>query len=321
MRIVRALDHVPAAARGPAVALGNFDGVHRGHQGVLDVTRAVAAKLGAPFGVLTFEPHPRQEFRPQDPPFRLTPLRAKALRLRALGLDALYVARFDRTFSQRTADAFVRDVLVAGMGVRHVVTGEDFAFGHQRRGTAALLQEWGARAGFGVTLVAPVGGADAVKSSRVRALLNDGKPAEAAAMLGDWWRVVGRVRPGDARGRTLGYPTANLLLGDLLRPRFGVYAARATVAGEGKARPAVASLGVRPMFGGIIPLLEVHLFDYAGDLYGRELCIDVIEYLRPEATFTDLPALVRQMDADSARARAVLADPAYAADRFRAATG
>ena len=270
MRILRAIDHVPPAYRGAVVALGNFDGVHRGHQVVLDATREAARRLSVPFGVLTFEPHPRQEFRPQDPPFRLTPFRAKAMRLKALGLDALYVAHFNRAFSQRSAEAFMQGVLADGIGVRHVVAGVDFVFGHQRRGTTALLQEFGARAGFGVTLVPPVGSGGTIKSSRVRQLLAEGNPVDAAAILGDWWRIVGRVRHGDARGRTLGYPTANLHLGDLLRPKFGIYAVRATLRGQ-KPLSGVANLGVRPMFGADRPLLEVNLFDFQGDLYGREL--------------------------------------------------
>lgn len=317
MRLIRSLETPPADARGAAVALGNFDGVHRGHQAVLNAARAAGRQTGAPLGVLTFEPHSRQFFRPADPPFRLTPLRAKVLRLRSLGVDVLYVAHFDQRFAQRTAESFVQDVLVRGLGVRHVAVGEDFVFGHQRRGSAALLRDAGARQGFGVTIVGTVGATATVKSSRVRALLAEGQPLPAAEVLGAWWRVTGVVRHGDARGRQLGYPTANLAMDDLARPRFGIYAVRVQVEGETALRPAVASIGIRPTFGGGRPLFEVHLFDFQGDLYGQHLCVDVVEFLRPELKFNDVDELKRAMAADSARARAVLADPAYAADRFR----
>ena len=317
MRLIRSLETPPADARGAAVALGNFDGVHRGHQAVLNAARAAGRQTGAPLGVLTFEPHSRQFFRPADPPFRLTPLRAKVLRLRSLGVDVLYVAHFDQRFAQRTAESFVQDVLVRGLGVRHVAVGEDFVFGHQRRGSAALLRDAGARQGFGVTIVGTVGATATVKSSRVRALLAEGQPLPAAEVLGAWWRVTGVVRHGEARGRQLGYPTANLAMDDLARPRFGIYAVRVQVEGETALRPAVASIGIRPTFGGGRPLFEVHLFDFQGDLYGQHLCVDVVEFLRPELKFNDVDELKRAMAADSARARAVLADPAYAADRFR----
>ena len=321
MRILRTLQRLAPSLRGAAVAVGNFDGVHRGHLAVLDAARQAARSLGAPLGVLTFEPHPRQLFRPQDPPFRLTQFRGKAMRLREEGVDLCYVANFTRTFSRLSAHAFVEDVLVGALGARHVAVGEDFVFGQGRTGNAILLRDAAQRRGFGLTLVAPAGAGTTTvfKSSAIRVLLTEGRPRDAADVLGAWWRVTGRVRHGDARGRTLGYPTANLALGPLVRPRFGIYAVWATVDGQ-PARPAVANLGIRPMFGADQPLLEVHLFDFDGDLYGRHLCVDVVEYLRPEAKFADLPALVRQMDADSAQARALLAKPENAPDRFHRAT-
>ncbi|MBM3507408.1 MAG: bifunctional riboflavin kinase/FAD synthetase [Alphaproteobacteria bacterium] len=318
MRIVRSLEKPPADARGAAVALGNFDGVHRGHQAVIDAARVAAAKLEVPLGVLTFEPHSRQFFRPDAPPFRITPFRAKVLRLAALGVDLAYVGRFNRRLSLLPAEKFVDDVLARGLGVRHVAVGEDFIFGHRRLGNPKLLRELGARAGFNVTVVGTVGAAAAVKSSRVRTLLSDGVPLAAAEILGDWWRVAGVVRRGNARGRRLGYPTANLRLGDMLRPRFGVYAVRVRIENEAPLRAGVASVGVRPTFDGDQPLFEAHLFDFSGDLYSRQLCVDVVEFLRPEMKFADVAALRRAMDEDAARARAILADPDYAPDRFRA---
>jgi riboflavin kinase/FMN adenylyltransferase len=317
MQVFRTLETTPARARGAAVALGNFDGVHRGHQAVLDAAREAARTLGAPLGVLTFEPHSRQFFRPDHPPFRLTPFRAKALRLQSLGVEVLYVARFDWRFSQRSAAAFVGEILVNGLGARVVAIGEDFVFGHQRKGNAALLRALGAKLGFGVSVVSRVGAVAMVKSSRVRALLAEGQPLAAAEILGDWWRVAGRVRRGDARGRHLGYPTANLAMGDLIRPRFGVYAVRVQLEGEARTRPAVASVGVRPTFGGGEPLIEVHLFDFRGELYGRRLCVDVVELLRPELKFAYVDAMKRAMADDCTKARVVLGDPRHAVDRFR----
>ena len=318
MRIVRSLQGTPLWARGAAVALGNFDGVHRGHQVVLRAARDAARQDGCAFGVLTFEPHPRTLFRPEAAPFRLTPFRGKALRLREEGVEVLYVGHFTRAFSRLSARAFVEELLVGALGVRHVAVGQDFVFGQGRGGNASLLREMAQQGGFGLSVVAPAGESPGAlfKSSAARTLLTEGRPRDAAEILGAWWRVTGRVRHGDARGRTLGYPTANIALGPLLRPRFGIYAVWASIEGEAS-RPAVASLGLRPMFQGDVPLLEVHLFDFAGDLYGRHLCVDVVEFLRPEQTFTDVAALVRQMDADSARARAILADPDNAAGRFR----
>lgn len=321
MRILRTLQRLAPSLRGAAVAVGNFDGVHRGHRAVLEAARQAARRLGAPLGVLTFEPHPRQLFRPQDPPFRLTQFRGKAMRLREEGVDLCYVANFTRTFSRLSAHAFVEDVLVGALGARHVAVGEDFVFGQGRTGNAILLRDAAQRRGFGLTLVAPAGAGTTTvfKSSAIRVLLTEGRPRDAAEVLGAWWRVTGRVRHGDARGRTLGYPTANLALGPLVRSRFGIYAVWATVDGQ-PPRAAVANLGIRPMFGAEQPLLEVHLFDFDGDLYGRHLCVDVVEYLRPEAKFADVPALIRQMDADSAQARALLAKPDNAPDRFHRAT-
>lgn len=318
MRIIRSLSRLPASARGAALALGNFDGMHRGHRAVLAAAHAAAHQCGLRLGVLTFEPHPRQVFRPGDPPFRLMPFRAKALRLRDLGVELLFAVRFDRRFSEMGAEAFAADLLGAGLGARHVAVGEDFVFGHRRGGDVALLRRMAPQCGFEVTAVAAVGAgpAGAFKSSHARDLLREGRPADAGQILGAWWQIAGRVRRGDARGRELGYPTANIGLGDLLRPRFGVYAVRVRIESEPDWRPAVASLGVRPMFGGGLPLLEVHLFDYRGDLYGRHLCVAMVEFLRAEATFADVPALIRQMAADSVQARSVLASAAYAPDRF-----
>lgn len=306
MQIVTDWREVPPGLRGASVAMGNFDGVHRGHQAVI----AAARRPGRPLGVVTFEPHPREYFAPDAPPFRLMNAAARRNRLARLGVERLYELPFDAGLAAMTAKDFVADVLVAGLGVAHVVVGADFCFGRGRLGTAALLAELGAAEGFGVTVL-PLLGAEggAISSSAIRAALSEGRVAEATAMLGHRHRIEGPVIHGEKRGRRLNYPTANLALDGLHLPRFGVYAVWADVL-DGPHRGAyagVASLGVRPMFGVNAPNLETHIFDFAGDLYGAQLSVALVEFLRPELTFDSLPALIAQMDADSARARAILA--------------
>ena len=297
--------------RGAIVVLGNFDGVHRGHQAVIAAARTIARNAGAPLAVLTFEPHPRAVFQPDAPPFRLTSFRTRARHLEAQGVDTLVVLRFDRQFAQMPAAAFIETVLGRGLGARHVVVGHDFRFGHRRQGTVDLLTARGGTAGFATTAVAPVcdPSAEIYSSTLIRRYLQQGDPARAAALLGHLWEIEGRVIPGDRRGRTLGYPTANLALRDYLRPAYGVYAVRAGIdAGPATQwRDGVASLGVRPTVDGKTLLLEVHLFDYAGDLYGRHLRVAFVDYQRPEIKFDDLAALATQMADDSREARAILA--------------
>jgi riboflavin kinase / FMN adenylyltransferase len=309
MRIFRH-DTAAAADRGAVVALGNFDGVHLGHQQVIGEAGTLAHAAGAPHAVLTFEPHPRSVFRPQDPPFRLTPFRVKSRRIEALGVDLLFTLHFDRAFAQRSAEDFIAGVLVRGLGARKVVVGYDFTFGHARRGTPALLLQQGAVLGFGVDIVGPVAGAGgaAYSSTHIREHLVGGRPREAAALLGRFWEIDGRVEPGDRRGRTIGFPTANILLHDYLRPAAGVYAVRAGIAEGGRTvwRDAVANFGNRPTFGGTDLRLEVHVFDFAGDLYGRHLRVALIEHLRPEQKFPGIDALKAQIAADATRAREVL---------------
>ncbi len=315
MRIFRH-DKVAAGDRGAVVALGNFDGLHLGHQHVIGEAGAIARRLGAPHAVLTFEPHPRSVFRPQDPPFRLTPFRVKSRRIEALGVDLLFTLHFDRDFARRSAEDFIAGVLVRGLGARHVVVGYDFVFGHQRVGNPALLAERGAALGFGVDIVAPVAATDgaAYSSTSIRQHLLAGRPREAAALLGRFWEIDGRIERGDQRGRTIGFPTANIFLQDYLRPAAGVYAVRAGLEEGGKTRwlDAVANFGNRPTFGGTDLRLEVHLFDFAGDLYGRHLRVALIDHLRPEIKFSGIDALKAQIAEDAARARTLLnAVPAF----------
>ncbi len=310
MRIFRH-DKVDPADRGGVVAVGNFDGVHLGHQAVIGEAGRLARSCGAAHAVLTFEPHPRRLFRPDDPPFRLTPFRVKARRIEAMGVDLLFTLHFDAAFARRRAEDFIEEVLVQGLGARHVVVGYDFVFGHQRRGNAVLLAEKGAALGFGVSTVPPVEAPDGTlySATRIREHLLAGRPRAAAALLGRPWEIEGRVERGDQRGRTIGFPTANLALDDFLRPLAGVYAVRAGIEEGGATvwRDAVANFGRRPTFGGSDLRLEVHLFDFAGDLYGRHLRVALIEHLRPEQKFAGLEALKAQIAQDAAQARAVLA--------------
>lgn len=311
MRIIRHWDE-PAARMGAVVALGNFDGVHLGHRAVIETARRIGRAAGAPAGVLTFEPHPRQLFRPDDPPFRLTPFRLKARLIEEQGLDVLYALPFDRPFSRLSADAFIADVLVGGFGVRHVVAGSDFMFGRDRGGSMPLLAEQGAAIGFGVTAAEPVSVDGAiVSSSRIRRLLSEGRPAEAAQLLGRPWEIEGRVESGRRLGRTIGFPTANIALGECLRPAVGVYAVEARLDEAGAPLwHGVANFGRRPTIDGTSLWLEVHLFDWSGDLYGRHLRVGLREYLRGERKFDGLAALTAQIAEDAAQARALLAAPA-----------
>jgi len=307
MDIYRHYSGLPAGARGGAVAIGNFDGIHLGHQFVIRKAGELARAFGAKQGVLTFEPHPRSVFQPGLPPFRLTPFRVKAELLRCLGIDLLYNLHFDLEFAALSAEDFVRDVLVAGLGISEAIVGYDFVFGHRRRGDASSLSRMGKDLGFGVTVLEPVQhDSEIYSSTRIRHLLAEGRPRDAAALLGRAWEIDGRVEQGDRRGRTIGFPTANIELADYLRPAGGVYAVRAAISRGGDWHDGVANLGMRPTFGGSDLRLEVHLFDFAGDLYGRHLRVALVDYIRPEQKFAGLEALKAQIAADAARARAIL---------------
>jgi riboflavin kinase/FMN adenylyltransferase len=310
MRRLHGYRALPPEDRGAAVAIGNFDGVHLGHQSVLALARAAAAETGAPFGVVTFEPHPRAFFNPGGPPFRLMDAEARAHRLEKLGVERLYELPFDAELVALSPEAFARDVLAAGLGARHLVAGADFRFGKGRAGDVELLRALGPELGFGVTVAPLVSDARGdFSSTAIRAALSEGRPDEAARMLGHWHRIEGRVLHGDKRGRDLGFPTANLALGDLHRPRYGVYACLVDVADGPHAGRwlGAASLGERPTFGVNAPNLEVFLLDFAGDLYGAFLSVALVAFQRPELKFDGVPALVAQMQADVIEARARLA--------------
>jgi riboflavin kinase/FMN adenylyltransferase len=310
MRIYRHFETLPSEARGAAIAIGNFDGVHLGHQAVIGEAGRIARAAKVPWAVLTFEPHPRRVFQPDLAPFRLTPFRTKARALERLGVDAMIVQRFNRAFSQRPAEDFIREVLVKGFGARHVVAGYDFVFGHKRGGNCELLLAMGQKLGFGFTAVSAVddGSGNVYSSTRVRQCLAEGDVAGAAAILGRPFEIDGRVAHGDKRGRQIGFPTLNLHLGPITRPAFGVYAVRIghVVDGEERWIDGVANLGVRPTFGGSDAVLEAHAFDFTGDLYGQRVTVALLGHIRDEKKFDGLDALRAQIAADCQTARGIL---------------
>lgn len=296
----------PGGLRGGVVALGNFDGFHLGHQAVVGRAVARAKAEGRPALVATFDPHPVRYFKPDAAPFRLTMLDQRERLFGGAGADATVVFRFDEALAGLDARAFVGERLRDMLGVAGVVTGEDFTFGAKRSGNVGVLHELGAEMGFSVETVGPVtlDGAP-VSSSRIRDALRAGKPEVAAGLLTRPFAIRGEVLHGDKVGRTIGYPTANVELGNYLRPAYGVYAVRGRL-DDGRVLDGAANLGVRPMFDPPKELLEAYFFDFDGDLYGRVIEVELVAFLRPEGKFDGLDAMVRQMDADCARAREVL---------------
>ena len=305
VQVHRDWNALPAAARGACVALGNFDGVHRGHH--LLLASAHAARPDAPRAVLTFEPHPRELFRPEDPPFRLMLSGERADALGALGIEHVFELAFDQAFSQLTADHFVTEVLHGLLGAAHLACGPDFAFGHRRGGDVAFLTTRTEALGMGLTTVPPLADAQGpISSTRIRRALQDGYPERATADLGRPWSIRGVVAHGDARGRTIGFPTANVALGRHLEPARGVYAVSTVI--DGQVVGGVANIGRRPTVAeGAISRLEAHWFDFDGDLYGRALDVSLLSFLRAERKFDGLDALRAQIAVDAAQARAILA--------------
>lgn len=300
---------VPSHARGAAVALGNFDGVHIGHQAVIASARAAAERKNAPIAAAIFEPHPRRFFQPGAAPFRLQSAAQRTNAMRALDVAHLFEIEFDHALTQLTDHEFAEHILSARLGARHVSVGADFRFGRGRMGDVESLARYGSACGFSVEAVTPVtddNGAR-VSSSAIRDALLRGDAATARKLLSRPWAIRGVVARGLTRGKTFGFPTANVALGEYLRPRLGIYAVRVDV-GDGVLRPGVASIGVNPTFGALpAPLLEAHLLDFSGDLYGRNVEVRIIAFLRDEAAFPNAEALKAQMHQDVSDARAVLA--------------
>jgi riboflavin kinase / FMN adenylyltransferase len=305
MDVVRFSQGAPPDRTGAVLAIGNFDGVHRGHQAVLGEAVRIAKTEERSSGAVVFEPHPREFFAPEQAFFRLTPLPLKLELLAALGLDQTVIIPFDRELASLSAPDFASEVVAKGLGARHVVVGYDFNYGKGRTGTTEELQALGRDLGFGVDVISPKG-TDGVtfSSSKVREHLRRGEPREAAEQLGYWWRVRGRVEHGAGRGKGLGFPTANLALAPGQDVRHGIYAMRVTEGG--KRHFAAGYVGPRPTFGETVPVLETYLLDFTGDLYGKEVEAEFIAFLREDRTFADEAALAAEMAKDCAEARAVL---------------
>lgn len=304
MKSFSAYKEIPATAHGCVLAIGNFDGVHKGHQALISTAREIAQREGKSLGVMTFEPHPVSVFRPETPPFRLTLPPMKARRLESLRIDLLFSLNFNRELFMLGAADFINRVLVEGLGVSHIVVGADFTFGHGRSGDVHTLKNDGR---FGVTVFGQQTAADGTvySSTIIRNYLREGDLAAANALLGWEWEMEGEVIHGNKRGRELGYPTANVDLGAHVRPRFGIYAVQVAI-DNGKWLPAVANIGIRPMFETPTPLAEAFIFDFDSDIYGSILRIRPVKHLRDEAKFDSLDALVVQMEKDCVKTREIL---------------
>ena len=307
MRIYRQALSIESCHQGAIIAVGNFDGVHQGHRTVIAEAGKIAKAASLPWGVLTFEPHPRSVFQSDAPPFRLTPFRAKADAIADLGVDFLVAQKFDMTFSQQSAQSFISDYLVDVLAVHHLVAGYDFKFGHKRQGSCETLLSDGQKLGFGFTVVAAASddGGGLYSSSRVRELVAAGDMKAACDVLGHPFMISGRVAHGDKRGQTIGFPTANVALGGYIHPKFGVYAVRGQLP-DGKMVDGVANLGLRPTFAGAAPRLEVHLFDFNADIYGDRVQVQLLELIREEKKFDGLDALKAQIAVDGEQARKIL---------------
>ena len=307
MRIIRDYQFLEEQDRGASAAIGNFDGVHLGHRAVIDLARTAAP--AAPLGVLTFEPHPRSYFAPDAPPFRLMNEHARAHRLEKIGVERLYQLNFNAALAGLSPEEFARIVISEGLGLSHVIVGADFRFGKDRAGEAEDLLRFGAQMGFGATIAPLVEETGVtVSSTAIRQALTEGRPRDAAQMLGHWHRIEGTVIGGEQKGRELGFPTANQSIDGLHPPAFGVYAVLVDVL-DGPHKGSyhgAASVGVRPMFDGEQPNIETYLFDFKGNLYGAHLSVGLVDYLRPELRFDGLEPFIAQMQADCDQARAIL---------------
>lgn len=310
--LYRSLSDLPETTRGAVLAIGNFDGVHLGHQQVIADARALAAAKNAPLGVMLFDPHPQQFFAPDAPPFRLTRLVTRAALLADLGVDFTLALPFDATMAACEAEGFISDILLAQLGVSAVCVGYDFCFGKGRRGNFAMLQDIGGEMGFetfATEAVLQPNSTSPFSSSAIRNFLRDGDPEQAAQLMGHAFAIEAEVQKGDQRGRTIGFATANMPLHDYVLPKFGVYAVSAEVldgAFAGQTLKGVANLGMRPTVGTDKPRLESHFFDFEGDLYGANLRVSLLHFIRPEQKFDGLDALKAQISMDSDQAREML---------------
>lgn len=307
MRVFRDYRHLPDDVRGSSVAVGNFDGVHLGHRAVLETAKEAADRLGAPRAVLMFDPSPRQYFAPDAASFQVMSIERRAEVLSGLGVDAIFVLPFNEQLANMTDIEFAQTVLSDGLGARAVSVGFDFKFGKNRTGDASTLGVQGLRLGFETCVADKItDGEEKASSTRIRELLREGRVQDAARMLGDYWVIEAEVKDGEKRGRTIGFPTANMYLGDFVQPRLGVYAVFVRRLGEDEWRSGVASFGRTPTTGLRDPLLEVFLHDFEGDLYGQKLDVAFVDFLRPEEKYDSLDVLVKQIGQDSEDARTIL---------------
>lgn len=304
MRVFDLSSPLPEDARGAVVAIGNFDALHRGHHALLEIARKRALDQGRPFAVLTFEPHPRRLFRPDDPPFRVTPLPLKLDRLRTAKADLIYTLGFTWETAHLSAQDFMNLILKEKLGAADLVVGADFHFGEGRSGSIATLRE----AGFHCTIIDQIKDAQSAvySATRIRGLLQAGHIEEANALLGWKWEIRGEVERGDQRGRELGYPTANMKLGETIHPSYGVYATRVKIEGENEWRMSATNIGVRPMFAVPVAQLETYIFDFSGDLYGKILRVRPVAKIRDEAKFSNLEELKDQIAKDCDECRRIL---------------
>ncbi len=323
MDIIRHMDDLPRRLKGGVIALGNFDGFHRGHQVVIGEAGRLAKAENKPLLVLVTEPHPRAFFNPQGEPFRLTPFRERLNLLETFGVDGAIVLTFNKELSNLTPEEFSKTILKKDLIAANVVVGYDYRFGKGRAGNAKILTDLGAQFGFGVTIIPQVhfgvegAAGEAYSSTLVRTALKEGKPRKAAALLGHWWTVNGPILDGEKRGRRIGFPTANIEFHDSIVPRFGVYAVRARLEGAGDSLiDGVANIGVRPTFGGGKVLLEAHLFNLEGEHYGRHIRLHFVAGIREEKKFASLDDLKAQIARDCLTARELLDDPENAHDRL-----
>jgi riboflavin kinase/FMN adenylyltransferase len=306
MKVIHGWKGLDPADRAASVAHGNFDGVHLGHQQVINNARTAAKRLGAPLGVISFEPHARMHFHPEAPPFRLMTARQLIHTVAGLGADFLYLLPFGSEMAGFTDRQFAQEVLAAGLGVRHVAVGFDVTFGKGRTGDPEAMRRYGEEFGFGVSVAEPVGdGGEKFSSSAIRDFLRDGRPDLARRILGRPFAIEGVVQKGRQLGRQLGFPTANVPLGDYVAPKFGVYATRTRLA-DGRELGGVANIGVNPTTGEVEPRLEVWLFDFDEDIYGEIIETDLIAFLRPEEKFASIEAMVEQIRRDAGDAHAAL---------------
>ena len=310
IRVIKSLSEIANDDKNTVAAVGNFDGVHLGHRKIIENAKTIADRVGARPSVLTFEPHPRALFPPDGVPFRLSTSVSKARALSETGIDLIFELQFDQTFAQLSAEEFVVKVLKNSLQLNHVVCGYDFVFGHRRRGTAEILETLGSQVGIGVTTIPAVSEKDGAvySSTRVRQCLAEGDPIGASELLGRPWSFSAFVETGDQRGRTIGFPTCNLRLHDLVQPSHGVYAVFVQIENEGKWLPGVANFGRRPTVNDRGALFEVNLFDIERDLYNKRLTVCIMDFIRPELKFDGLDALKTQIALDAASARAILAN-------------